>query len=169
MIKKCKICGTDFPTGDKRRKYCGLGCYWKKSSAQPNKGTFKKGMAVWNKGKKGIHLSPATEFVKGQKSPKWLPVGTIHIRTEWHNKHHPSRKWIKIAEPNKWVLFAVYNWIKKHGDIPKGLLVHHKDFDSDNDDVCNLQLVTRAQHVNIHRPMLEAFRKDIRPESSYKL
>ena len=40
-----------------------------------NKGTFKKGNNPWNKGLKGIHLSPASEFKEGQfdkeKHPSW--------------------------------------------------------------------------------------------------
>ena len=132
---------------------------------KPNKTCFKKGSQAWNKGIKGLHLSPTTEFKKGQRGINWVPVGSIKKRTNWHSKHVTSRKWIKISEPNIWVLLAIYNWTKKNGIIPKGILVHHKDFDCLNDKLSNLKLVTRTEHINIHRDMLEAFRKNIRPDS----
>ena len=40
-----------------------------------NSGCFKKGIIPWTKGKKGIHLSPGTEFKNGEflgdKNPNW--------------------------------------------------------------------------------------------------
>lgn len=118
---------------------------------------FKKGSIPWNKGIKGLHPSPATEFKKGQKGINWLPVGSIKTRTDWHSKHHSNRKWIKISEPNKWVLLAINRWTQKNGNIPKGMLVHHKDSDCLNDNLNNLKLVTRTEHINIHRKLLESF------------
>ena len=131
----------------------------------PNSMAFKKGRIPWNKGIRGTHFSPATEFKRGQKGINWLPVGSIKTRTEWHNSLPSERRWIKIAEPNKWSLLAIHIWTKRKGSIPKGMLIHHKDFDYLNDDFKNLQMLTRSEHINIHRAMLEAFRKDIIPDS----
>lgn len=38
---------------------------------------FKKGRIAWNKGLKGVHFSPATEFKKGRTAPN--KIGTIKI------------------------------------------------------------------------------------------
>lgn len=52
-------CGKEFwaaPNTIGRKKYCCKSCFYK----------YRK-IPIWNKGLKGIHLSPATEFKKGQK------------------------------------------------------------------------------------------------------
>jgi len=119
--------------------------------SQPNKTSFKKGIVPWNTGKKGTHFSPTTEFKKGQKGIKWVPLGTITQRTE---KSRTVRRWIKIEEPNIWIEYAKFIWIKHNGNIPKGFVLHHIDKDSLHDEISNLTLLTRAGHINIHRAEL---------------
>ncbi len=118
----------------------------------PNKTSFKKGQVPWNKNKKGIHLSPATEFKKGQKGIKHLPVGTKTTRTDKNGK---KRRWVKISDPNIWIEYAKFVWVENNGEIPYGILVHHIDKNTLNDDKANLSLVTRVAHINIHRPELQ--------------
>ena len=114
----------------------------------PNKTSFKKGQPPWNKGKKGIHLSPKTEFKKGRKSINWAEVGTKTIRTEKGGK---KRRWIKVDEPNVWIEYAKWVWMQQNGAIPHGLLIHHIDKNTLNDKEDNLSLVNRATHMNLHR------------------
>jgi len=120
---------------------------------KPNKTAFKQGQEPWNKNVKGIHLSPGSEFKKGCISLKHKPVGTCTIRTDKTGK---KRRWIKISEPNIWIEYAKYVWEKHHGAIPKGLLIHHKDTDTLNDNRHNLKCVTRSWHINHHRDLLTA-------------
>jgi hypothetical protein len=123
------------------------------AGAKPNATAFKKGNIPWTKGRKGIHLSPETEFKKGHVSPKRKPVGTITIRI---GKNKTRRRWIKIKNPNVWIEYAKYIWIKNNGEIPKGFLIHHIDEDCLNDNKNNLALVTRSAHMNLHRHTLLA-------------
>jgi len=116
---------------------------------QPNKTSFKKGNIPWNKDKKGIHLSLNSEFKKGQTGIHWVPIGTISIRIE--NRTKKSRQWIKVAEPNIWVEYAKFIWIKYNGNIPKGYLIHHIDYNSLNDSIDNLAMLTRKAHFEIHK------------------
>lgn len=44
---------------------------------------------------------------------------------------------------------AVYQYYL--GEIPEGLVVHHKDWDKDNNDVSNLVLLTPSEHSIIHK------------------
>ncbi len=42
-------------------------------------------------------------------------------------------------------------WSFHHGDIPDGCDIHHKDEDWNNNDVSNLECLTRAEHNRRHR------------------
>ena len=41
-------------------------------------------------------------------------------------------------------------WIRAYGEIPKGMVIHHIDEDRANDDLSNLQLMTRNGHNSYH-------------------
>ena len=51
-------------------------------------------------------------------------------------------------------------WIKHHGEIPKGFIVHHKDEDKTNWNIDNLELLNRGEHLLKHVDQLH-------PMSSY--
>lgn len=120
------------------------------AGAKPNKAAFKNGHIPWNKNKKGIHQSPSTEFKKGCKSNSILAVGTITYR-RLKSKNNHRRAWIKIENPNKWKLLCCYAWEKNNGEIPCGSIIHHKDRNPSNDDIDNLECLTRAEHLKEHR------------------
>jgi hypothetical protein len=90
-------------------------------------------------------------FEKGQAAGNKLPVGTVRIRTR-HKRNGEKRAFIKVAEPNVWVLRAQFIWEQANGPIPDGFGVHHKDRDKLNDDLCNLELKSKAAHLDEHRP-----------------
>lgn len=114
---------------------------------KPNCTSFKKGVVPWNKGLKGIHLSPKSEWKKGQKGRNWIPVNTVTQRKDKNNK---LRNWIKIQEPNKSIELARYNWIKKYGKIIKGDIIHHLDRNTLNDCLWNLIALPRTDHPIFH-------------------
>lgn len=41
-------------------------------------------------------------------------------------------------------------WRYYYGEIPNGVEVHHKDFNKDNNDIGNFQLLTKDEHSKIH-------------------
>lgn len=43
-----------------------------------------------------------------------------------------------------------YIWIKYNGEIPKGMEIHHKDMNKNNNEINNLQMMTREEHRNWH-------------------
>lgn len=47
-------------------------------------------------------------------------------------------------------LYHVYIWEKNNGFKPKGHIIHHIDENKLNNDISNLQLVTRTEHARIH-------------------
>ena len=130
---------------------------------------FRRGHKAWNKGLKGIHLSPASEFKKGclrgQAARNWRPIGTITIRCDtlfgWqrsrrykngeHRKGKP-RRWIKIRDdglPQKrWVPYARFLWEQNRGPVPAGYIVVHRDGNQMNDAIDNLIIVDRRLHLH---------------------
>jgi hypothetical protein len=118
------------------------------------------GHPAWNKGLKGIHLSPGSEFKRGQIGIHHVPVGTERTRLDKAGK---SRVWVKVAEPNRWRLRAQLAWELANGRaVPRGFLVHHENRDSTDDSAENLKLLTRSQHINEHRDELETARQQER-------
>ena len=115
--------------------------------SKPNATAFKSGSTPWNKGKKGIHLSPDSEFKKGRESENKLPIGTKTIRTE---KSGTRRRFIKTKEPNVWIEYAKYLWLKSGRKIKKGMCLHHISRNSLDDRVKNLILVSRQDHPKLH-------------------
>jgi hypothetical protein len=71
--KTCPVCGKEFYLPPCRletgRKFCSRKCgYIGRGQSNTGRTHFKKGMIPWNKNLKGIHLSPESEFKKGEKS-----------------------------------------------------------------------------------------------------
>lgn len=149
MNKTCSECSSAFRTDDRRRKFCSVGCYRASQASSPNAGAFRPGIAPWNKGTSGLHLSPDSEFKLGQPAHNHAPVGAVKIR--WRARENDRRAWVKVAEPNRWRLRSVLVWESVHGPLGRGLIIHHLDRDSLNDAPENLRAMTRAEHLAEHR------------------
>jgi HNH endonuclease len=94
------------------------------------------------------------QFLPGMPPENRMPIGSIRIRTR-HKRYGEQRAWIKVAEPNTWQLLARYQWEKHHGAIPKGLGIHHKDENTLHDAIDNLELVSKKDHLALHRPAFQ--------------
>lgn len=47
-------------------------------------------------------------------------------------------------------------WIKHHGAIPEGCIVHHKDENKTNWNIDNLELLKRSEHILMHQNNLHS-------------
>ena len=109
------------------------------------KGQFKKGETPWNKNMKGIHLSPHSEFKKGEQHtgknhPSWK--GGVHTIKDdctllWTGNNKRVRRPRVIYEKN-------------FGEIPNGYVIRHIDGDRHNDEPSNLQAVSRAENMKLN-------------------
>lgn len=148
----CKNCGINFKrdkSGERKIRFCSNLCnhdYRKKNNDYH--GLFKKGQIPWNKNTKGVMKKNKTSFKKGMKSNRIMEVGSITIRVD---KNGAPRAFIKVENPGVWKYLSVYVWEKENGEIKKGNVIHHIDKDSLNDSSENLQSLSRADHINIHR------------------
>ena len=43
-----------------------------------------------------------------------------------------------------------YVWEYYNGEIPKGFQIHHIDHDKSNNDISNLEMISRSKHAKIH-------------------
>ena len=109
---------------------------------------FRPGYQPWNKGRKGIHHSPATEFKKGHLPQTHKHNGTISIRNDKCGK---QVRWIKVSGimqgRHKWISHGRYVWQQKNGPVPDGYFVVHVDGNTLNDDLVNLQIVNHREHL----------------------
>ena len=159
----CRECGNPSPIGcgGRSKSFCGKECEktWRSRFYTGNKhrqglkpsNAFPAGFEPWNKGVKGLHLSPGTEFKDGHGGTRTCDVGETTIRTDQNGR---PRAWAKVAEPNVWIMRPIFNWIASGKKIPRGMVLHHEDRNTTNDSVGNLRLTTRADHVNEHREEL---------------
>ena len=74
--------------------------------------------------------------------------------------------WISVSCPKKRMHIVV--WEFNYGPIPEGYHVHHKDENKGNNDISNLQLMIRSEHLRVHctEEKIEKYRKivdQIRP------
>ena len=104
-------------------------------------GKFVKGQMAWNKNRKGIHLSPKSEWkvgdTAGEKSKCWKGgVQTIEKDCVYVWKGVNQRK----RRPE-------LVWEEKHGkgSIKKGFIIYHKNLDSHDDRLENLEVISRAE------------------------
>lgn len=114
--------------------------------SKPNKTSFQKGQAPWNKGLRGRHFSPDTEFKKGHSQVKY-EIGEIRIRI---TKKGKPRNFIKIGQPNTWVELAKHLWVEKYGLLIKGDITHHLDGESLHDIIENIIAMPRKDHPCFH-------------------
>lgn len=121
MDKTC-LCGTTFwcaPRLIERKKYCSKVCFYK----------YRK-VPIWNKGLKGIHLSPATEFKKGikpwntgihlgERSPKWKGdnVGYEALH-EWVERWAGKKRECDFCGTKD---AKKYDWSNKSGEYKRDL------------------------------------------------
>lgn len=109
-----------------------------KRALQNNVKGYEKGHEPWNKGIKGIHLCPKTQFKKGQgldKSASWKG-GVYAPKNDCVHLTLKSKE--KTRRPR-------YVYEQKYGKIPKGYVIFHKDGNKYNDAIENLTAITREE------------------------
>lgn len=99
---------------------------------------FKKGNVPWNFGKKGMRVSPETEFKVGEM------IGDKHY--SWKGGiQSPKNDCVYLYDgPNKRKRRPKKIYEDFHGVIPEGWVILHLDNDKTNDSLDNLIAIPRA-------------------------
>lgn len=111
---------------------------------------FRRGITPWNKGTKGLMKANKTSFKKGN-IPKNYMGGLkickdgIYIRVGKQNYHY-KRNGVKM-KTGKYESLARNKYRKAFGDFPKEMVVFHKDGDVLNNELDNLELITRGENL----------------------
>lgn len=115
---------------------------------------FKPGNISWTTGKKGLRLSPQTEFKKGQMPHNHKPVGSERLSKDGYLE-------IKITEPKTWKAKHRIVWEAVNGPVPKGHALIFADGNKSNISLANLLLVSRSELLIINRQGLIFNREEL--------
>jgi len=161
MKRNCLICGNEFSAYKSvvkkgGAKYCSCDCYYEMKRTRGDRvewtddmklslskkysgvGNPMFGKVPFNKGKKRPNLT-------GDKHPGWKggrytnKNGYIIIENETETNGKKVREHRKVME----------DYLKRN--LTNNEIVHHKDEDRANNDISNLEIMSRAEHVKLHR------------------
>lgn len=130
----------------KSREY--LVALGKRNANHPNKlaHQFKKGHIPFNKGKEehdfrskeGIERCKSTQFKTGHSPHNTRPIG-------YERTYSDGYVYIKVENGKRMQQKHRHVWQLHHGEIPKGMCVVFRDGNSQNCDISNLMLITKAE------------------------
>lgn len=113
---------------------------------------FPKGLIPWNLGKTGYMGANRTSFRKGHRPQTWRPVGSERVNRDGTLER-------KVGNPKRWQPVKDIIWKAKHGRIPRGWFVVHKNRNRQDFRLRNLTLVNRA--ANMERNTYHRYPKEI--------
>lgn len=115
-------------------------------------GRFKPGCTPPTKGRKWSEYMPEksqensrkTQFKKGNVPPNLKPAGTERISVDGYYE-------VKVPGKKKWMQKARLVWERHHGEIPRNHIIIHKNGDSLDDRIENLELLSRRELLQLNR------------------
>lgn len=120
----------------------------------PNNGRFVRGLVPWNKGKRGYMGANKTSFTaETVKRAKYYTPRTNSRRGDISATLPDELTPVKDGRTGKIYLhhrrtsYARAVLIQAGKTIPRGCVVWHKDGDPRNNDLNNLEIITRAELV----------------------
>lgn len=70
-----------------------------------------------------------------------------------------------VTKGGKIILVHDLIWIEQFGEIPKGMIIHHKDENKLNNKIENLQLVSHKEHRKIHKRKITPLTENLIPNN----
>lgn len=124
----------------------------------PKTGRFVKGLTPWNKGKRGYMGANRTSFTRESVMADSLPVGVgrhtskgnVCITDERVARRDP-RRLDKVYMCRRRMSTARYVILRTGRKLRKDDVVWHIDRDPDNNELSNLEVITRAELARRNR------------------
>jgi len=119
---------------------------------------FAKGHRPWNKGTKGLTKRNKTTFKKGNVPANYMggmkvcKDGIYVITKRNHYKYNYKGEKIKVHQYEQ---LARKKWRDAYGDFPKEMIIYHKDGDILNNEIENLELITRKELLKRNSPIIK--------------
>lgn len=122
-------------------------------------GQFTKGQTPWNKGKTGYMGANETSFSRDkildkykdiEGKPRYNGKDGLYCTVSERKPTKDSRKG-KIYQHRKRIPYARYVLEQNGIEVPKGSVVYHKDGDIYNNELENLEVITRAELIKRNR------------------
>lgn len=104
----------------------------------------------------GAKAANSTSFKKGI-----IPVSTKAIGTE--AVMADGYVYVKVAEPNHWLMKHHMVWIENNGPIPKNHIIRFIDNNKSNFSPGNLIAISRREHVFLSKSKLKETHDELKP------
>ena len=86
------------------------------------------------------------EKIMGPNSPNWK--GGIRVSGNYAYRYAPNHPNVTV---DNIIPESHYVWEKHHNKlVPRGYVIHHRDFNSLNNDISNLLILTQSEHMKLH-------------------
>ena len=153
-MKTCTQCGQRRHNASKRdvctscATVCHCGCK-KDRRAKECQSCGKRNSALAQWQKPGIEKRRLNMAIANAKFRRYWQ--DISLDSSWQVRCD-GRHWLTYwRDDTKHTVYRYqWVWIQAHGAIPSGVVVHHKNHDSTDDRLENLELMTRADHNRLH-------------------
>jgi hypothetical protein len=174
----CPDCGRPKTKRAARCRSCGARTWKRTDEIRQRISRSKRGSAAWNKGLTKADRpslgrqghSPDLVTREKMRQAKFGKVGPNAGRTK---ETHPGVARMAVAnshpvgsqrianghiqvkrQDGNWDYHARVIWEQANGTILRGILIHHRNENPFDDSLENLQAMTRADHVRVHKPRL---------------
>lgn len=74
----------------------------------------------------------------------------IMMRKRKNNRNKMS-EYCSTTENGKTILVHKKIWAAKFGEVPKGSVIHHKNFNKKDNRIENLCLLSKSEHTLVHK------------------
>lgn len=164
----CESCDVVFlvqPYRARRARFCSKGCRsawvaahhlndgrpkpWAAANLEGHRSLltrFRPGHVPWNLAASFASGGHATRFVGDCLPWNDKPIGAITVRK---HANDGRRAYIKIGR-RRWKIYAVHVWETNHGPVPAGHIVHHRNENTLDDRIENLECMSREHHAILH-------------------
>lgn len=126
-------------------------------------GQFEKGNIPWTAGTKGVVKPNSGSFRKGNvpknlrsmQSKRFDNTGGVLVKVPLSNPY--------TGADTRYLHEHVYVWTQANGAVPDGMVIIHKDGNSQNNELSNLVLVNRAELLRLNKNGYRCMPDEVKP------